>query len=128
MFPLGFVFGAVASAAALLVFRPQVVQYARPVAKTMLKAALTAMHEAQVQGAELAEAAEDLYAEAKAEVTAEAFAAAMAAAQAGAAASAAPSPEPGKPTQGEAAVSSATVKRARKRAAVKRSSMVRRGK
>jgi gas vesicle protein len=127
MFPLGFLFGAVAGAAALLVFRPQVTQYARPVAKAVLKAALTAMHEAQVQGAEVVEAAEDLYAEAKAEVTAEVFAAAMAEAQARTA-SAAP-PEPAKPKQeAGGAASFATVKRARKPAAIKRSSPVRRGK
>jgi gas vesicle protein len=129
MFPLGFLFGAVAGAAALLVFRPQVTQYARPVAKAVLKAALTAMHEAQVQGAEVVEAAEDLYAEAKAEVTAEVFAAAMAEAQAQARTASAAPPEPAKPKQeAGGAASFATVKRARKPAAIKRSSPVRRGK
>jgi hypothetical protein len=52
---------------------PQLARQARPVAKAALKAALTAMHEAQVRSAEVAEAAEDLYAEAKAEVTEEAM-------------------------------------------------------
>ena len=51
-------------------------------AKAALKTAMMAYHQARVHGAELAEAAEDLFAEAKAEGAAEIFAAAMAAAQA----------------------------------------------
>jgi hypothetical protein len=53
----------------------------RPAAKAALKAALAAMHEAKVRGAEFAEAAEDLYAEAKAEVISETLAADIAAAE-----------------------------------------------
>lgn len=119
MFPLGFVFGAMTGVAALVLFRPQVIQYARPVAKTVLKAALSAAHEAQVQGAEIVEAAEDLYAEAKSEVTAEVFAAAMAEAQAKAAEAQAKAraaaEQPVAPEQ------TSPTKAARKRASVKRS-------
>jgi hypothetical protein len=79
MFPLGFVFGAIAGAAGVLILGPQFTQQARPVAKAVLKAALIAMHEAQVRSAEIAEAAEDLVAEAKAELVAETFAASAAA-------------------------------------------------
>ena len=112
MFPFGFALGAVAGAAAVLIVGPEVVQRARPVAKAVLKAALTAMHEAQVHGAEIAEAAEDLYAEARAEVTA----AAMAAAQARTAGQAAQAKAPraaGAPPR--------TAKAARKRTAIRRS-------
>jgi gas vesicle protein len=82
MFPFGFALGAVAGAAAVLLFGPEIAQQARPAAKAILKAALAAMHEAQVRGAQMSEAAEDLYAEAKSEVAADVFAAAMASAQA----------------------------------------------
>jgi hypothetical protein len=82
MFPFGLAVGFVAGAAGAILFAPQIAQHARPVAKAALKAALAALHEAEVRGAELAEAAEDLYAEAKAEVNADAAAAATAAAEA----------------------------------------------
>lgn len=82
MWPIGFALGAITGAAAVLIAGRQGAQRVRPVAKAVLKAALVAFHEARVHGAEVAEAAEDLYAEAKAELTAEALAAAVAAAQA----------------------------------------------
>jgi hypothetical protein len=119
MFPLGFVIGAVAGATAVLVLGPEIAVRARPVAKTALKAALMAMHEAQVRSAEIAEAAEDLYAEAKSEVTAEVFASAMAAAPAKAAARAAGSSTPA--GAGANAQTRPAVKVARRRTAVKRS-------
>jgi len=68
MFPFGLVVGFVAGAATAALFTPQLAQQARPAAKAVLKAALAAMHEVQVRGAEAVEAAEDLYAEATAEV------------------------------------------------------------
>jgi hypothetical protein len=74
---------------------PQVVTRVRPVAKAALKTALLAANEARVRGAELTEAAEDLFAEARAEATSEAVASAMAAAQARAAASSGAAPETG---------------------------------
>lgn len=119
MFPLGFVIGAVAGATAVFFLGADVAMRARPVAKAALKAALTAMHEAQVYGAEVAEAAEDLFAEAKSEVTAEVFAAAMAAAQAKAAAQAAGSTQSA--AAGTTAPSRPVTKSARRRTAVKRS-------
>jgi gas vesicle protein len=76
MFPFGLAVGFAAGAATAVLFAPQIAQQARPVAKAALKAALAAMHEAQVRGAEVVEAAEDLYAEAKAEVNEEVVAAA----------------------------------------------------
>lgn len=82
MKPLGFALGALTGAAAVLLLNRQGTQRVRPVAKAALKAAMMAYHEARVQGAELAEAAEDLFAEAKTEAAADIFAAAMAAAQA----------------------------------------------
>jgi gas vesicle protein len=81
MFPFGLAIGFVAGAAGAILFAPQIAQHARPVAKAALKAALAAMHEAQVRSAEVAEAAEDLYAEAKAEVSAETSEAAAAVAE-----------------------------------------------
>jgi gas vesicle protein len=78
MFPLGFVLGAVAGAAGAFFLGPQFAQNARPLAKAVLKAALGAIHEAQVRTAEVAEAAEDLVSEAKAELVAEAVASATA--------------------------------------------------
>jgi gas vesicle protein len=81
MFPFGLAIGFVAGAAGAILFAPQIAQHARPVAKALLKAALAAMHEAQVRSAEVAEAAEDLYAEAKAEVSAESSEATVAAAE-----------------------------------------------
>lgn len=82
MKPFGFALGVLTGAAAVLLLNRQGTQRARPVAKAAMKAAMMAYHEARVQGAELAEAAEDLFAEAKAEAAADIFAAAMAAAQA----------------------------------------------
>ena len=119
MFPFGFVLGAVAGATAVLLFGPQIAQQARPAAKAMLKAALAAMHEAQVRGAQMSEAAEDLYAEAKSEVAADIFAAAMAAAQAQIATA-----------QAKAAAAAAAERRStkaapRRRAGVKRSPIAR---
>lgn len=81
MKPFGFALGALTGAAAVLLLNRQGTQRVRPVAKAAMKAAVMAYHEARVQGAELAEAAEDLFAEAKAEAVADIFAAAMAAAQ-----------------------------------------------
>lgn len=85
MFPFGFIVGAMAGAAGAVLFGRQVVEHGRPLAKAALKATLSAMHGAQVRGAEIGEAAEDLFAEAKSEVTEEVFKAAMAAAAAKAA-------------------------------------------
>jgi hypothetical protein len=85
MKPFGFALGALTGAAAVLLLNRQGTQRLRPVTKAAVKAAMMAYHEARVQGAELAEAAEDLFAEAKAEAAADIFAAAMAAAQAKAA-------------------------------------------
>lgn len=121
---IGAVVGAVAGAAGLVMCGSQVARHTRPAAKAVLKAALAAMHEVQVRAAEISEAADDLYAEAKAEVTTEAFAAAQAKAQEAAAASAQAN------TQTAAAVSTAagptnaaspSAKPARKRSAVRRS-------
>lgn len=122
MFPFGVVLGLIGGAAGVILFGPQISQQARPVAKAVLKAALAAMHGAQVRGAEITEAAEDLYAEAKAEVTAEIIAGAMASVQANLAAAAAKWPKtqnssaagPGKPA-------GSSTKPARKRSTVKRS-------
>ncbi|KAF0128507.1 MAG: hypothetical protein FD139_3249 [Methylocystaceae bacterium] len=81
MKPFGFALGALTGAAAVLLLNRQGTQRVRPIAKAAMKAAVMAYHEARVQGAELAEAAEDLFAEAKAEAVADIFAAAMATAQ-----------------------------------------------
>ena len=81
MKPFGFALGALTGAAAVLLLNRQGTQRVRPIAKAAMKAAVMAYHEARVQGAELAEAAEDLFAEAKAEAVADIFAAAMTAAQ-----------------------------------------------
>ena len=64
--------GAVVGAAGVALLGPHIARRARPAAKAALKAALAAMHEARIRGGEIAEAAEDLYAEAKAEAEAEA--------------------------------------------------------
>lgn len=85
MKPFGFALGALTGAAAVLLLNRQGTQRLRPIAKAAMKAAVMAYHEARVQGAELAEAAEDLFAEAKTEAAADIFAAAVAAAQAKAA-------------------------------------------
>jgi hypothetical protein len=119
MFPFGFIVGAVAGAAGAILFGREIVEHGRPLAKAVLKATLAAMHEARVHGAEIGEAAEDLYAEAKSEVTAEIFEAAMAAATAKAA-------EMAKGTKDAAAAPQAPdqgseVKASLTRAAIKRS-------
>lgn len=115
MFPLRFLLGVATGAVAVLLMNPNVTNRARPVAKAALKRALRAMHGAQVAGAELAEAAEDLYAEAKMEVTTEVLAEAIAAAQAKAAAKA--KPANGAQPQPAAAAATAAKKRSpRKRA------------
>ena len=89
MKPLGFFLGALTGAAATLILSQRDgAKRARPAAKAALKAAMMAYHEVRTQGAELMEAAEDLFAEAKAEATQDIFTAAMAAAQAQAKASA----------------------------------------
>jgi hypothetical protein len=122
MFPFGVFLGFVGGAAGVILFGPQIAQHARPVAKALLKAAITAMHDAQVRGAEVTEAAEDLFAEAKAEVTAEVFAAAMASAQASMAAAAAARSRPQGPSTSEPATTAgSSTKAVRKRTAVKRS-------
>ena len=72
--------GALIGAAGVALFGPHIARRARPAAKAALKAALAAMHEARIRGGEIAEAAEDLYAEAKAEAAAETEAARDAAA------------------------------------------------
>jgi pyruvate/oxaloacetate carboxyltransferase len=82
MKPFGFALGALTGAAAVLLLGRPGAQRARPIAKAALKAAMMACHEARAHSAELAESAEDLFAEAKAEAAADIFAAAMAAAQA----------------------------------------------
>ena len=64
--------GAVVGAAGVALLGPHIARRARPAAKAALKAALAAMHEARIRGGEIAEAAEDLYAEAKAEAETEA--------------------------------------------------------
>ena len=63
--------GALIGAAGVALFGWHIARRARPAAKAALKAALIAMHEARIRGSEIAEAAEDLYAEAKAEAVAE---------------------------------------------------------
>jgi hypothetical protein len=80
MKPLGFAFGALTGAAAAILLTRGGAR-ARPAAKAALKAAFMAYHEARTQGAEVMEAAEDMFAEAKAEAVADIFAAAMAGAQ-----------------------------------------------
>lgn len=86
MWPLaglvGVVVGAVAGAAGAVVYGSQLAHHGRPAAKAVLKTALHVIHEARIRGAEVAEVAEDLYAEAKAEVTQEVLASTMAAAKA----------------------------------------------
>ncbi|WP_363345839.1 DUF5132 domain-containing protein [Methylocystis echinoides] len=77
MKPWGFALGALTGAAATILLTRQGSR-ARPAAKAALKAAIMAYHEARTQGAELMEAAEDLFAEAKSEAAADIFAATMA--------------------------------------------------
>lgn len=101
MKPWGFALGALTGAAATLLLTREA-KRARPVAKAAVKAAVMAYHEAQAQGAEFMEAAEDLFAEAKAEAVADIFETAMANARKAAAdASTADSAAP--PPTGEAA-------------------------
>jgi hypothetical protein len=118
MFPLGFLLGTIAGSAGVLILGPQLAQNARPIAKAVLKTALLAIHEAQVRGAEVVEAAEDLVAEAKAEMVADAFAAS-------AAAQAEPEPAPSTAGTSESAPREgspgARTQPLRKRTAVKRS-------
>lgn len=109
--------GAVVGGLAVALFGPQFVKSGRPVAKSALKTALLTMYAAQVRGAEIAEAIEDLFAEAKSELTSEILAAALAAAQE----KAATAPNGG----GSGAGASAAMQPARRRAAVKRSRVVR---
>lgn len=78
----GVVFGSIIGAAAVALRGTQIAQHARPVAKSMLKAVLAAVHEAQVRQAEIVEAAEDLFAETTADVEAEKLASVLAAARA----------------------------------------------
>ena len=82
MKPLGFLLGSIVGAAAVALRDTEIGRQARPVAKAVLKAALAAIHEAQVRQARAVEAAEDLFAEASAEVKAEMLAKAKAAAEA----------------------------------------------
>ena len=63
MKPLGFALGALSGAAAAILLTRGGAR-ARPAAKAALKAAFMAYHEARTHGAEMMEAAEDLFAEA----------------------------------------------------------------
>lgn len=116
--------GAVVGGLAVALFGPQLAKNGRPAAKSALKTALLTLYAAQVRGAEIAEAIEDLYAEAKSEVAAEVLEAALAAMQE----KTATAPAAGA-TAGAAATSGASAssiaKPARRRAAVKRSPVVR---
>ncbi len=62
-----FLLGAAAGAAAVL-YGPEIVRRARPAAKAAMAEGMTALHQARVKGAQMMEAAEDLFAEAKSEV------------------------------------------------------------
>lgn len=64
--------GALIGAAGVALFGRHIARRARPAAKAALKAALIVMHKARIRGGEIAETAEDLYAEAKAEAETEA--------------------------------------------------------
>jgi len=110
--------GAVVGGVAVALFGPQLAKNGRPAAKSALKTALLTLYAAEVRGAEIAEAIEDLYAEAKSEVTAEMLEAALAAAQEPVATA-----TPAGATAGAGA--SPAAKPARQRAAVKRSPVVR---
>ena len=103
---------------AVALFGPQLAKSGRPVAKSALKTALLTLYAAQVRGAEIAEAIEDLYAEAKSEVAADVLEAALAAMQEKTATAPAAGAAPG-------ATASSAAKPARRRAAVKRSPVVR---
>jgi gas vesicle protein len=108
-FALGALMGAAVGAAGAVLLNQQFARQARPLAKAALKATLVAMHEAKLSGAEFAEAAEDLFAEARAETAADI---AAAAAQSNAADTAAP------PRRKKSANARAT-RPARKRGAVR---------
>jgi gas vesicle protein len=110
--------GAVVGGLAVTLFGPQLAKSGRPVAKSALKTALLTLYAAQVRGAEIAEAIEDLYAEAKSEVAAEVLEAALAAVQEKTAAASAAGAASG-------AAASSAAKPARQRAAVKRSHVLR---
>lgn len=110
--------GAVMGGLAVALFGPQLAKSGRPVAKSALKTALLTLYAAQVRGAEIAEAIEDLYAEAKSEVAADVLEAALAAMQEKTATAPAAGAAPG-------ATASSAAKPARRRAAVKRSPVVR---
>jgi hypothetical protein len=114
--------GAVVGGLAVTLFGPQLAKSGRPVAKSALKTALLTLYAAQVRGAEIAEAIEDLYAEAKSEVAAEVLEAALAAVQEKAATAPAAGATSGA-TSG--ATASSAAKPARRRAAVKRSPVLR---
>ena len=62
-----FLLGAVTGAAAAL-YGPEIVRRARPAAKLAMTEGMAALHQARVKGAQVMEAAEDLFAEAKHEV------------------------------------------------------------
>jgi hypothetical protein len=113
MFPLGLVIGAAAGAAGAIIFGRHLVEQGRPLAKAALKATLTALHEARVRGAEIEEAVEDLYAEAKSEVTKEIFESAMAAAVAKAKAAAEESAEANLGNPGDQSSSDGSASRTR---------------
>ena len=62
-----FLLGAVTGAAAAL-YGPEIVRRARPAAKLAMTEGMAALHQARAKGAQVMEAAEDLFAEAKHEV------------------------------------------------------------
>jgi hypothetical protein len=116
MFRLGLVIGAAAGAAGAMFFGRHFVEQGRPLAKAALKATLVALHEARVRGAEIEEAVEDLYAEAKSEATKEVFESTMAAAAAKAKATAERSAEatpehPAEPSGSDTSASRARTRR-----------------
>ncbi len=83
--PIRFLFGLASGAAAVFLLTRKFPHEVRPAAKSVLVSAMKALHGAKVGSAELIEALEDLYAEAKDEATREIIAEAMAAAMARAA-------------------------------------------
>jgi hypothetical protein len=83
--PIRFLFGLASGAAAVFLLTRKFPHDVRPAAKSALVSAMKALHGARVGSAELIEALEDLYAEAKDEATREIIAEAMAAAKARAA-------------------------------------------
>ncbi|MEZ5891336.1 MAG: DUF5132 domain-containing protein [Xanthobacteraceae bacterium] len=115
--------GAVVGGLAVALLGPQLAKSGRPAAKSALKTALLTLYAAQVRGAEIAEAVEDLYAEAKSEVAAEVLEAALAGMQEKTATAPAAAAAAAAASSGASASSAA--KPARQRAAVKRSRVVR---